>query len=356
MPPRGLEAATIERRSPLSGSRRYYPGFFAALFLVLLRTAIGWHFLYEGMEKLHPPVGKPFTAEGYLRASAGPFAAFFRNHIPDADGLQRLKFDEKGHPIGLEDRWRIDLSRYAAHYGLTDTQRKEAETSMTLIAEEAQDWYRGADNREKVRKYLHDIAAVRSVESNPKALAYQLNRAWKDRRELDTARKELVGLADSWTSRLQEKWGDILTPQQKALTPIEPPKSDLDRVNTVTMWLLVLAGGGMLLGLFSRFSALAAASFLLMTYLTLPPWPGLPAPPNAEGHYLFVNKNLIEMLACLALAFLPTGQWIGLDALLFGWFSRRREARREAAELDAGDGRLRHDMDYNRLGTLTRRV
>ena len=36
----------------------------------------------------------------------------------------------------------------------------------------------------------------------------------------------------------------------------------------------------------------------------------------AEGHYFIVNKNLIEMLACLAIASLPTGQWVGLDALL----------------------------------------
>ena len=54
----------------------------------------------------------------------------------------------------------------------------------------------------------------------------------------------------------------------------------------------------------------------------MPPWPGLPASPMAEGHYLIVNKNLIEMLACLALVCIPTGLWIGLDALLFGWMRR----------------------------------
>ena len=31
---------------------RYYPGFLAAFFIVLLRIAIGWHFLYEGCEKV----------------------------------------------------------------------------------------------------------------------------------------------------------------------------------------------------------------------------------------------------------------------------------------------------------------
>ena len=31
---------------------RYHPGFLAALFIVLLRIAIGWHFLHEGLEKV----------------------------------------------------------------------------------------------------------------------------------------------------------------------------------------------------------------------------------------------------------------------------------------------------------------
>ena len=32
----------------------------------------------------------------------------------------------------------------------------------------------------------------------------------------------------------------------------------------------------------------------------------------AEGHYFIVNKNLVEMLACLVIATTPTGLWIGL--------------------------------------------
>jgi thiosulfate dehydrogenase [quinone] large subunit len=53
--------------------------------LVLLRTLIGWHFLYEGYYKLVVPAwgrdGHPlahWTAAGYLRASSGPFATLFR--------------------------------------------------------------------------------------------------------------------------------------------------------------------------------------------------------------------------------------------------------------------------------------
>jgi hypothetical protein len=50
-------------------------------------------------------------------------------------------------------------------------------------------------------------------------------------------------------------------------------------------------------------------------YLPMPPWPGVPEAPGPE-HSLFINKNMIEVVACLALATLPTGRWIGVDAFV----------------------------------------
>ena len=53
--------------------------------LVVLRTLIGWHFLYEGFVKLFWPAWSrdgtplaPFSSAGYLRSSTGPLADFFR--------------------------------------------------------------------------------------------------------------------------------------------------------------------------------------------------------------------------------------------------------------------------------------
>src|SRR4029453_4891291 len=55
-----------------------------AVSLVLLRTLIGWHFLYEGYYKLVLPAwsasGQPlghWSAAGYLRAATGPLAGAF---------------------------------------------------------------------------------------------------------------------------------------------------------------------------------------------------------------------------------------------------------------------------------------
>jgi thiosulfate dehydrogenase (quinone) large subunit len=53
--------------------------------LVVLRTLVGWHFLYEGYFKVWRPAwsraGVPlaaFTAAGYLKAGSGLLAPFFR--------------------------------------------------------------------------------------------------------------------------------------------------------------------------------------------------------------------------------------------------------------------------------------
>jgi uncharacterized membrane protein YphA (DoxX/SURF4 family) len=106
----------------------------------------------------------------------------------------------------------------------------------------------------------------------------------------------------------------------------------IERVDFVTRWGLFLVGLFLLLGLFSRTACVAGAAFLLMFYLSMPPFPWLPENPRAEGHYLFVNKNLIEMLALLTLATTHSGRWAGLDGLLHllnPW--RIRAARRDAA-------------------------
>jgi thiosulfate dehydrogenase [quinone] large subunit len=53
--------------------------------LVVLRTLVGWHFLYEGYFKLLRPAwnrgGAPlatWSSAGYLRGSSGPFAGLFQ--------------------------------------------------------------------------------------------------------------------------------------------------------------------------------------------------------------------------------------------------------------------------------------
>ncbi len=109
------------------------------------------------------------------------------------------------------------------------------------------------------------------------------------------------------------------------------PWTRLDVINFATTYGLIAIGGCLILGFLTPLAALGAAAFLAMIYLSMPPWPGLPPNPKAEGHYLIVSKNLIELIACLVIATTPNGHWIGLDALFFGARRRRRLAPPPAA-------------------------
>jgi len=51
------------------------PSRWAMIAITVLRVIVGWHFLYEGIAKLTAPA---WSAAGYMRASRGPFAEFFR--------------------------------------------------------------------------------------------------------------------------------------------------------------------------------------------------------------------------------------------------------------------------------------
>jgi uncharacterized membrane protein YphA (DoxX/SURF4 family) len=90
---------------------------------------------------------------------------------------------------------------------------------------------------------------------------------------------------------------------------------------------LTAVGVCLLLGLLTRSACVGGALLLLMFYLTMPALPWVPDSPRSEGHYLFINKNLIEMLALLTLATTASGRWAGLDGVLrllnpVRWFVR----------------------------------
>jgi hypothetical protein len=56
--------------------------------------------------------------------------------------------------------------------------------------------------------------------------------------------------------------------------------------------------------------------------MAMPPWPGVQEIPSIE-HNLIVNKVLVEALALLAIATMPTGKWFGLDAAVSALLNRR---------------------------------
>jgi thiosulfate dehydrogenase [quinone] large subunit len=90
---------------------------------------------------------------------------------------------------------------------------------------------------------------------------------------------------------------------------------------------LALVGLSLILGLLTQLGCWGAAGFLTMFYLSAIPTSGAPQP-GAEGTYLLVNKNLIELAAVIVLLSFRTGRIAGLDLL----WSGRASVRTSVAE------------------------
>ena len=305
---------------------RNYPGFLAAFFIILLRIAIGWHFLNEGVEKYESGQhGEPaFSAEIYLRNAAGPLAPYFRRMVTDVNGRDMLDLSK------LKSAWRTDADRVSDHFKFSEAQRSEAGKLVDESERWADVWFNSPDNVEKREKYFHDLDQIERTERDPNAMEYQRERAWDARRGADADRRSLIAPLAERGKTLRDSVAKLATTEQiEAAGAVTPPMTQLDLINIATTYGLIAIGACLILGLLTPLAALGAAAFLAMIYFSMPPWPGLPPNPKTEGHYFIVSKNLVELIACLVLATTPSGHWIGLDALFFGAARRRRLAARQ---------------------------
>ncbi len=160
-----------------------------------------------------------------------------------------------------------------------------------------------------------------------------LNHDWS---KLQALRTELTGPVKALEAELKEQAQKLLVTTQFAKGGLPEPRTLLKVTDLLTILGLTILGGLLILGLMTRFAALMGAFMLFNFYMAMPPWPGIPEPPGTE-HSLIINKNLIEVIALLAIAALPTGQWFGLDGL-FGRFLRRKGLRENKFDNDSSQG------------------
>lgn len=311
------------------------------LFMVLLRITIGWHFFYEGIWKL---AQDDWRATSFLVASAGPLRDTFRGMVKDVDGKEALTAE------GMNARIDKHYETLVKHYGITDeaTLKKlqnYRDGKKRVIAEvpgaSVESVFADKDFVRQVNDYLLLLEQIAKQEKALGTMAYEKERlqdmyarkAKAKAAALKRAEVPLKELDAFFLAQLNTEFAEasvkdppkaskILNEQlAKALPPEKSPTAWIDFSN---MWGLTLVGACLILGLFTRFAALGGVGLLIMYYMCMPPFPGLPESPMSEGHYLIVNKNMIEAFALLAIATSGVGRWAGLDAFLS---SRRIKAQ-----------------------------
>jgi thiosulfate dehydrogenase [quinone] large subunit len=121
-----------------------------------------------------------------------------------------------------------------------------------------------------------------------------------------------------WTSEsyLKASWGPFL---KIAEIPWMLAVADF----TMIVGLLVI-GLLLMLGLFTEWAAVGGALLLGLIYLAVPPldYTGF-VMSTLQGSELYVDKNLIEILALITVASFPTGHIMGLDILVSHWRRNR---------------------------------
>lgn len=428
----------------------------AIVLVVLLRIAIGWQFLYEGLWKIDTlDTSNPWSAEGYLKNAKGPFRSFFRNLTGHPDDLNWLDAE------WVANRWDAWHDRFVNHYdSLTKQQKQQLDAMLNgvpLFAARLEQLPGGEEfrrrfarfsrvirydpdrklllvsgelhltpsERERLLRLAQPVANPETEEErqhNRRVQAYRqavqrvyarasrpanaeriglsfkerlraslkgdperagliltegqsqeviekrlgdielykerlkryeqklaqadedfewdhLERQWRDIQQL---RRKLVGPVKALDDELKAEARKLLTPEQLAqYGPVPDAWSRMDWINFLTMWGLTILGVLLIAGFLTPLAAVAGAGLLMSFYLVVPPWVGVPPSPGPE-HAFIVNKNLIEALALLGIAALPTGRWFGVDAIFQRFFAgrksitaRRPAPRRQTAETAA---------------------
>ena len=372
-------------------------------FLLALRLAIGWHFLFEGMHKIHshmigPTDSNPrvFSSEPYFKAAQGPLGPYMRKQFDDpmptikekltggggrgqmaADALKGMApgmqaamcpasvakeiddlLDDVAAAIQAEADAELKAANATEEKGLKDA-KTDAEKSKVKAKADADRaaakkkrenapgdapirtaaakgkyalWVFGVEGRDcKLKGITNDVPMtapqrlahldtlrnlVQEEEDRLKAglgngHGIDQKKATELRIDLITAESDLLRDINAFAAELKKDMLGGKVPEPPAPEPTAGQKMD-----KITMWFLVIVGACIMGGLFTRIACLAGCGFLILTYLTHPPFPWYPLPPNTEGNPVFINKNLIEALALIVLATFPSGRWLGLDALI----------------------------------------
>ena len=346
--------------------------------LLALRLAIGWHFLFEGLHKIHSTYVGPtdtnrvFTSEPYFSVAEGPLGeALRKEYLGDPEAIAKAMLAQS-EPMTAEEFRKLPVEKQADLCPTSVANDLKAAVSAQIEREGEKLTKRAVDANDKAAVASNDVRNA-EIDARLKVLGNEgqsLRAAYArwvygvDRREakmpyiagdlMQSAPERLRAIAllqrelDEFTGRQKHHLGTgnglEMAHMKKAQTDLQAAKADLAKdaqafvielkkqadlevkdeakekpiavIDRLTRWGITLIGAGLLLGLFTRVWCLAGAGFLVMTYLSHPTVPWLPLPPGTEGNPLFINKNLIEALGLLVIFAHPTGRWLGLDALV----------------------------------------
>jgi hypothetical protein len=265
--------------------------------------AVGFHFFDEGTNKLHDP--KPFTAS-FLRNAKGPFAPVFKSMLWDENG--RVRLGEGALEETLED-WELYREQVADHYGFDESDRQQA--AEVLKRHEAQLTSFFDQNREDIDTYLKNLERLEQQQSNPVTHDVPSLRDQREKLESELSKERAPWLAqiDRMWNSYEREMNSLANEDQRNQGELPLPRPgektfSAESIDKVIPYFNLIVGALLILGLFTRPTAIIGALFLCSVMATQWPWAYGAVP---------IHNQLIEALALLVLAATGAGRFAGLD-------------------------------------------
>lgn len=327
---------------------------------------IGFHFFQEGLNHKNDP---KWSSEGFLRAAKGPFAEFYRSKAQGphgyyltlltpldtsakGDALAKVQDEEvkkaaaanppKGaEPAGETDPavakalqspvygdwfkailkdWGDLRDQIANHYGFDDEQKGQLELLLKdydkklVVVFEGDKEHRGfADDIQSYRHELwrnREMASRAGAEEIPNLITRQNKReagptGESPANQMESSPAEWLASVKGLGEAFVADGLALRTEEQVDRGALPEPMTEMKRMDTAVTWLLIIGGGCLIIGLFTRLSALALALFLASVVLSQPFWVA-----DAVKTTYF---EWVELVALLVLATSHVGRWAGLD-------------------------------------------
>ncbi len=342
--------------------------------MVALRVVIGWHFFSEGLAHKNNPKWDS-DSEGFMHQAKGPLAGFFHDRAPgphnmnllllvplppeskppepersqaaakaddtsaaaDSSPAQTAPADQPKPQISpidgvwlsrIEDDWQSWSDAVAKHFAFTDVQKQQLDDLQHSYEKRLDADFSGYVP--DIKLYRHELWRNAQMAQSPGADNIPtIETRIANRDNSPTSEPGLSSAMNSspadWRAdveALEKAFQDdalkLRTADQLKLGDIPEQLTDLKKIDLVIIWLLIIGGGCLIVGLFTRLSALLLALFLASIIATQPPW--------IDGTVATYFQG-VELVALLVLATSPVGRWGGLDFFIhriITWPFRKR--------------------------------
>jgi uncharacterized membrane protein YphA (DoxX/SURF4 family) len=300
----------------------------------LLRVVVGLHFFTQGSEHLGD---RDWSSAGFFRASTGPLSEFYHGLVPDTShgwdatlGTPRRNVPKTAE-LGTVERaaedaavyaewqdaadnqWQQTLTQIVQFYSYDEDQHEQAKKIHKIYAEKLQQYL--SENREALEGYRHDLYRLEQMQAEKPAAEVPHGAERIAFLRSKTGGERSTHLA--WFKKISDEYETELlalrNSQQVDQGGLPETRETIETIDTLTIWMIILVGACLTLGLLTRTAAFVGGAFLLSIVLSQP-LAGVLSTPQAMAGGTY--PQFLEMLVLFAFVAVPAGRWCGLDSFL----------------------------------------